>query len=79
MKQYCRLCAFICATEKCDSKGKDVWWCDEHHKYMSDSTIRSANKCDEYAYCGFDENGIEHKPKEYKRKVKVDNIALFDV
>jgi hypothetical protein len=25
-----------------------------------------------------DENNEPHKPKEYKRKVKVDNIALFE-
>ena len=71
MKQYCRYCASLV--------NGDALYCDAKDKVLSESQIKRPNNCKEYAYCGFDENGFEHTPKEYKRKVKVDNIALFDV
>ena len=70
MKQYCRYCASLV--------NGDALYCDAKDKVLSESQIKRPNNCKEYAYCGFDENGFEHMPKEYKRKVKVDNIVLFD-
>ena len=71
MKQYCRYCAEL--------KNGDAFYCEVKEEVLTESQIKRPNKCKHYAYCGFDENGFEHNPKEYKRKVKVDNIALFDV
>ena len=70
MKQYCRYCASMI--------NGDAYYCDKFDKVLSEKKIKQVNKCPDYAYCGFDENGFEHKIKEYKHKNKIDNISLFD-
>ena len=57
----------------------DAVYCNHKGVTMSEKSIYRANTCKYYDYCGLDENNEPHRPKEYKRKVKVDNIALFDV
>ena len=69
MKQYCRYCASLC--------NGDVLYCDEKDKILSEAQIKRPNKCKEYVYCGFDENGFKHTVKERKQKKKTDNISLF--
>ena len=69
MKQYCRYCARLC--------NGDALYCDAKEKVLLENQIKRPNNCREYVYCGFDENGFEHTPKEYKRKKKTDNISLF--
>lgn len=75
MKQYCRYCGWLR-----DLGDGGPWYCEAKDKEVK--SIKSANTCKEYGYCGLDEWQQPHTPKEYngrnKRKVKVDNIALFD-
>ena len=69
MRQYCRYCAEL--------KNGDALYCEVKDRVLSDVQIKRANNCKCYVYCGFDENGFEHKPRQYKRKNKKDESSLF--
>ena len=70
MKQYCRYCASLI--------NGDALYCDKKDIVMTDKQIKRVNSCKDYRYCGFDEDGFEHKMKEYKRKNYKNIISLFE-
>ena len=70
MKQYCRYCASLI--------NGDALYCDKKDIVMTDKQIKRVNSCKDYRYCGFNEDGFEHKMKEYKRKNYKNIISLFE-
>lgn len=66
MKQYCRYCAFCIET--------DGYYCTDHCRFIADSSIKSANNCKEFAYCGMDIiTGKDHEPKDYQQRRRKTN------
>ena len=70
MLQYCRYCASLV--------NGDALYCDKKDRVMTDKQIKRVNTCKDYRYCGFNEDGFEHKMKEYKRKKDIHSLQLFE-
>lgn len=62
MSQYCRYCAFCMHG--------DAYYCGEHEEVLSESQVKRANKCKEYAQSelGDVDTGKQYKPRPKKEK-----------